>query len=152
MRQLAHLNFQILNSCIFALLMWSCLLDELQQQFLYVGGLLLLIRTLARVLVWWLVPLLLILISLISPTWALHEVSSLIESRWPVIKSCCPLIESGWISRVVALESMAIWYANIIYFSRGVLLACTLSRLMCPSSCGASFYLLNRRVGRTYRL
>jgi len=61
-------------------------------------------------------------------------------------------MESGRISLVVALESVAIWYAHIIYFSGGVLLAYTLSRLMCPSACGAFFYLQNRRVRRTYYL
>jgi len=35
---------------------------------------------------------------------------------------------------------------------RGVLLAYTLSKLMGSSACGASFYLQNRRVRRTYRL
>ena len=41
---------------------------------------------------------------------------------------------------------------HIIYFLRGVLLAYTLSKLMGSSACGASFYLQNRRVRRTYRL
>jgi len=46
-------------------------MDELQQQFFYIGGLFLLIGTLAGMLVWrlvWLlVPLLLVLVSLIPP-------------------------------------------------------------------------------------
>ena len=115
-----------------------CLLSETLEYFLYTERqLFLLTRTVTRVLVWWLRPRLLVLISLISPAGALVKVSSLVKSWWSVIVS-------RRVSLVVALETLAIRIAHVIYFLRGLMLDCALSRLMCPSTCGTSLYLQNR--------